>query len=300
MIQKTFRFKMNEQNSKAPPFLLHVKISGEEAKESLSELYGKLTETENFNQCADIGLSVIKLFLKLFGEDNTEKLLLFCEKNPQKAMRKMKRFIRCVLFPLSVKQQKYENKQAVNASLSCNLLNFPRSPVITFKNKQYRVNTQFRDVFKSMQIIKNTGISEKTRLNIALKLLIKNVKFGFKFTLNHSEKITLLNKAFDVFHSSESNVNALPENANAKKILSLEKDIALIYSAFLQSFHIDLYKNELDWREFIALLSCIPENTVLFHVIKARKENGHENTYDYKNGLEQLFSKLEKEESTNG
>lgn len=56
------------------------------------------------------------------------------------------------------------------------------------------------------------------------------------------------------------------------KTMDFEQDAALIYAAFLQTYHIDLYaeRNRMDWRIFTALLRGIPENTELARVIKLR------------------------------
>lgn len=55
-------------------------------------------------------------------------------------------------------------------------------------------------------------------------------------------------------------------------VMDFEQDAALIYSAFMQAYNIDLYaeRNKLDWRIFIALLKGIPQNTELARVIKVR------------------------------
>lgn len=56
------------------------------------------------------------------------------------------------------------------------------------------------------------------------------------------------------------------------KLFDFEQDAALIYSAFLQTYGIDLYavRNQMDWRIFIALLKGIPENTEFSRTIKIR------------------------------
>ena len=62
------------------------------------------------------------------------------------------------------------------------------------------------------------------------------------------------------------------KSADDLKTMDFEQDAALIYSAFLQTYNIDLYavRNQMDWRIFIALLKGIPENTELSRVIKLR------------------------------
>lgn len=56
------------------------------------------------------------------------------------------------------------------------------------------------------------------------------------------------------------------------RVLDFTQDAELIYSAFLQTYGIDLYakQDELDWRIFLALLHGIPEGTELSRIIKLR------------------------------
>jgi hypothetical protein len=91
-----------------------VSISGEAAKNALGELYDKLIKTDKSH---DAGLAAIEMFLQLFGEEIAEKLLRFCERNPGRAMRICGRLIRKKIYPLAVKQRKYEDRQGVKKYL---------------------------------------------------------------------------------------------------------------------------------------------------------------------------------------
>jgi hypothetical protein len=103
--------------------------------------------------------------------------------------------------------------------------------------------------------------------------------------LTHPQKFALLNKVFEHFNPP---VNS-KEKADAKPVISFEKDSVLIYGAFMQTYAIDLQKDEIDWHKFCALLSCIPENTALYCVMKSRLSDMSESLND---GLETLFNKL--------
>jgi hypothetical protein len=105
--------------------------------------------------------------------------------------------------------------------------------------------------------------------------------------LPHQKKLTLLNKIFELLVPPANSET----RQKTKTALSLEADGALIYSAFLQTYGIDLQKDEIDWREFNILLSCIPENTALFYVMKSRLAEPSESLNI---GLETLFNKLTK------
>jgi hypothetical protein len=58
----------------------------------------------------------------------------------------------------------------------------------------------------------------------------------------------------------------------------------------MQAYGIDLHRERIDWREFCALLSCVPESTALINVIKMRASGAAENM---DGGLEKLFHQLE-------
>lgn len=57
-----------------------------------------------------------------------------------------------------------------------------------------------------------------------------------------------------------------------ERYFDFQQDAAVIYSAFLQVYNIDLYtvRNQLDWRIFNALLQGLPENTEFSRIVKLR------------------------------
>jgi hypothetical protein len=91
-----------------------VSISGGAAKNALGVLYEKLVKTEKSH---DAGLAAIEMFLELFGEKITEKILRYCEQYPEKAVKKIGRIIRKKIYPLAVRQTKYEDRQGVKKYL---------------------------------------------------------------------------------------------------------------------------------------------------------------------------------------
>jgi hypothetical protein len=90
---------------------INVVISGEAARNALGRLYEAIEDS----QCTvhKRGLAAVEMFLELFGEEVTEKLLIYCENEPEKSARKFGRMIKRVLFPLAVKQRRYEDRQGV-------------------------------------------------------------------------------------------------------------------------------------------------------------------------------------------
>lgn len=218
-------------------------LNGEEVKNALGELYGGLIKSaEN----KDAGIAAINMFLRLFGEEITEKILLSCEKEPEKTMRKIKRIIKRKLLTIAAGQKRFENA--------------------------FRFNATYKNVTEAAAVLKNTTIPEAARVNMTLFLLLERFSYFRACFLPMSERINLLKRIFDGLSggSDENDKKSTDGNSNSPRALSLEKDSGLIYGAFLQSFGIDLHNDELAWRDFCTLLSCIPESTVLFNIMKIR------------------------------
>ena len=60
------------------------------------------------------------------------------------------------------------------------------------------------------------------------------------------------------------------EGKGSAKVMDFEKDAEAIYSAFMQSYGINLHKDELTAGEFLCLLRNIPEDTRLAETIRIR------------------------------
>jgi hypothetical protein len=166
-------------------------------------------------------------------------------------------------------------------------LGFMLREYVEFNGRNYRVNVGFRRVMRAAALLRDNGISERVRVSVGLKLLLSPTSHTRSRFLPHAAKLALVNKIFELITPRDS-----AEKQSKKSVISLEKDGELIYGAFLQTYAIDLQKDELDWRKFCALLSCIPENTALFCVMKSRLAETSESLND---GLETLFKELTRE-----
>ncbi|MCL2698328.1 MAG: hypothetical protein FWE74_09665 [Oscillospiraceae bacterium] len=107
MLRKKIRLSFIGEN-------VTVSVSGEAAKKALGTLYERLNRPINNH---DAGMAAIKMFLELFGDEITEKLLRYCEKNPEKAVRKFGKIIRFSLYPLVLRHRKYEDRRGVKKYL---------------------------------------------------------------------------------------------------------------------------------------------------------------------------------------
>ncbi|MCL2107766.1 MAG: hypothetical protein FWH20_00275 [Oscillospiraceae bacterium] len=89
---------------------ISVEISGQQAKTALEKLHTRLFQA---GETHELGLDVIDMFMEIFGEEITEKLLLDCKNNPEKTMKIIRHIITRKLLPMAVKQRKYEDKRGV-------------------------------------------------------------------------------------------------------------------------------------------------------------------------------------------
>jgi len=107
MLCRQIRFKLGDEK-------YALSVSGEAVKSALGNLYEKLINTEEKNVA---GNAATEMFLELFGEKITENILLFSEKYPEKAVKKFARIIKKKIYPLAVKQRKYNDRQGVKKYL---------------------------------------------------------------------------------------------------------------------------------------------------------------------------------------
>jgi hypothetical protein len=90
------------------------KIGGEEALGALNALHEKIASAKDENAA---GMAVIEMFLRLFGEDATEKLLRFCEQNSKRASRKAARIIKRKICPAARRYRRREDRRGVRKYL---------------------------------------------------------------------------------------------------------------------------------------------------------------------------------------
>lgn len=71
--------------------------------------------------------------------------------------------------------------------------------------------------------------------------------------------------------------NPVPQAKNEdeeeqERVIDLEQDAEYIYASFLQAYGINLFKaqNKLSWVEFKALLTALPDNTIMQQIVQIR------------------------------
>jgi hypothetical protein len=119
--------------------------------------------------------------------------------------------------------------------------------------KFYKLDFDFRNVFRMIDILDEENLMPEAREYNALKCLTKHPRNVHKVL---SEVKKLLFKS--------------PRKASGQKVTDFIQDAGLIRSAFRQVYGIDLYRDRLHWIEFTELLNAIPEGNRYSEVVGIR------------------------------
>lgn len=170
---------------------------------------------------------------------------------------------------------------------------------VEFDGKQYPVDLGFRKVLAVIDLLEDDCIPDDTKVCLALDLLVP---------VKHPADGRLLSAITDTIKPER------PPKATKQKVLDLSKDWQYIYAGFRQAYGIDLFRDELHWLEFTALLAGLPSDTRMSQIIdirtkpipKATKYNQEEiarlnelkaefalaDSGDFQRGLNRLFDAL--------
>ena len=119
--------------------------------------------------------------------------------------------------------------------------------------KFYKLDFDFRNVFRMIEVLDDENLFPEAREYNALKCLTKHPRNVHKVI---TEVKKLLFKA--------------PRKKDGQKVTDFVQDAGLIRSAFHQVYGIDLYRDRLHWIEFTELLNAIPEGNRYSDVVGIR------------------------------
>ena len=119
--------------------------------------------------------------------------------------------------------------------------------------KFYRLDFDFRNVLRMMEILDRDDLILGAKEYLALKCLTK-----------HPRNVHKVMTAVRGLLFQEK------PKKDAKRITDFEQDAGLIRAAFRQEFGIDLYRDKLHWIEFSELLNAIPEGNRYAEVVGIR------------------------------
>jgi hypothetical protein len=124
---------------------------------------------------------------------------------------------------------------------------------VVVNGRFYRMNFDFRNVLRMMEIMGRNDLMPNARDYLALKCLTKHPR-------NVPEVLTAVRLM--LFEKRPSQ--------NQQKVTSFEQDAGLIRAAFRQEYGIDLFRDKLHWLEFVELLQGLPEGSRYSEVVGIR------------------------------
>lgn len=123
---------------------------------------------------------------------------------------------------------------------------------VTVNGKFYRLDFDFRNVLRMMDVLGRDDLMPQAREYLALKCLMRHPR-------NVSQVLAAAkNILFDMTPGF------------GERVMSFEQDAGLIRTAFRQEYGIDLFRDKLTWLEFIELLKNLPEGNRFEEVVGIR------------------------------
>lgn len=124
---------------------------------------------------------------------------------------------------------------------------------VTVDGRFYKLDFDFRNVLRMMEILGRDDLMPDARDYLALKCLTKHPK--------KTEKVLKAARAV-----------LFPEKGNAggERVTSFEQDADLIRTAFRQVYNIDLARDKLHWLEFTELLHNLPDGNRFTETVSIR------------------------------
>lgn len=119
--------------------------------------------------------------------------------------------------------------------------------------KYYKLDLDFRNVLRLMEVLQRDDLMPEAREYLALKCVMKRPR--------NTGAVMAAVKGL-LFEETPSK--------DSKKVTSFEQDAGLIRAAFRQAYGIDLYTEKLHWFAFSELLQNIPDGSRYSEVIGIR------------------------------
>lgn len=164
-----------------------------------------------------------------------------------------------------------------------------------YNGKEYHINLSFDRVLDMREIQQEELIDVDDKIQLMLEVLdieceeeertnvLEYVLYNLIYQVNEEDNIE-----YDLLGNPMKKTKTEQET---EITLDFEQDASLIYSAFLQSYGINLFKEfgKLHWYEFLALIESAPENTLLYQVRNIRSWKPQKgDSKEYKRNMNKL------------
>ena len=125
---------------------------------------------------------------------------------------------------------------------------------VTADGHSYRVDLDFRNVLRMMEVMGRDDLLPEARDWLALRCIMRSPP----------------KRTGPLLGAVRALLFPAHKGGDGKRITSFEQDADLIRAAFRQAYGIDLYRDKLHWLEFTALLSALPEGSRYSEVLGIR------------------------------
>lgn len=125
---------------------------------------------------------------------------------------------------------------------------------VVYNGREYLLDLSFRKVLAVGDLMEDDCIIDEAKIDIALNLLVR---------VKHPSDPDLLMAVIDLIKPDKP-----PKKR--QKVIDLKKDWQYIYAGFQQAYGINLFRDDLHYLEFIALLNGLPSNTRMSQIIDIR------------------------------
>lgn len=132
------------------------------------------------------------------------------------------------------------------------------------EDKEYPLNTDFRNVITYFKALKDNDLDAAGRLELLLKLFFKKVP---------ADMLSAVKYIFEYYLPGGSPLKTKKKKVQKNRVIPFcyEKDHALIYAAFRQQYGIDLNGIGMHWFTFKALFDGLAEQTYFRQVVNFRQ-----------------------------
>ena len=126
---------------------------------------------------------------------------------------------------------------------------------VTGAGKKFRLDLDFRNVLRMMEILARDDLIPAAREYLAVKCVVKHPPRRPGPLLEELRKLLF---------------PAQKKQADGKKLTDFAQDADMIRAAFRQAYGIDLYRDDVHWMEFQGLLAALPEGSRYSEVVGIR------------------------------
>lgn len=136
-----------------------------------------------------------------------------------------------------------------------------RKPYVEYSGKRWGIRPEFFRVLQCFSIIRDPELLPEDQIDICLHLLVRNcLRLHF---LPLEKRTGLFQAVVEQYISSGKKLR--------EKVLDFEHDAPHIYSSFAAAYQIDLTRSRLPWKQFLALLTGLPGDTMLSRILSIRQ-----------------------------